>query len=216
MREERDSVPVWISDSDFASCYDEFCHQVLWPALHYAVPDAPKTKAFYESASYKQYVAVNQRFADAIVSAYAEGDIIWVNDYHLMLLPTMLRERLPKINFLVLSPGLLNFRGRDETAEGIDKRLGLHYYSRWKFVQDLLPLVRKAKEAGEDAKIMSILAAGHGGAVNLDDLAMRKSYSLARAGMTSPTYTDLMFEVRPYSCVHCLPMPKHYPHPASR
>ncbi|RPD60848.1 hypothetical protein L227DRAFT_547270 [Lentinus tigrinus ALCF2SS1-6] len=95
MREERDSVPVWIPDADFQSCYDEFCHQVLWPALHYAVPDAPKTKSFYESASYKQYVAVNQRFADAIVSAYNEGDIIWVNDYHLMLLPEILRERLP-------------------------------------------------------------------------------------------------------------------------
>ncbi|KAH9916264.1 glycosyltransferase family 20-domain-containing protein [Epithele typhae] len=95
MREERDSLPVWIADSDFASCYDEFCHQVLWPALHYAIPDAPKTKSFYESGSFKQYVAVNQRFADAIVSAYNEGDIIWVNDYHLMLLPSMLRERLP-------------------------------------------------------------------------------------------------------------------------
>ncbi|KAI0370930.1 hypothetical protein BV20DRAFT_966016 [Pilatotrama ljubarskyi] len=95
MREERDSLPVWIADSDFAGCYDEYCHQVLWPALHYAVPDAPKTKSFYESAAFKQYVAVNQRFADAIVSAYQEGDIIWVNDYHLMLLPQMLRERLP-------------------------------------------------------------------------------------------------------------------------
>ena len=110
MREERDSVPVWIPDSDFASCYDEFCHQVLWPALHYAVPDAPKTKAFYESATYKQYVAVNQRFADAIVSAYNEGDIIWVNDYHLMLLPEMLREEIGdtkkniKIGFFLHTP----------------------------------------------------------------------------------------------------------------
>ncbi|RPD57604.1 NAD-P-binding protein [Lentinus tigrinus ALCF2SS1-7] len=105
-----------------------------------------------------------------------------------------LRERLPKINFLVLSPGLLNMHGRDETAEGIDKRLGLHYYARWKFVYDLLPLVRKAKDAGEDAKVMSVLAAGHGGPVNLDDLGMKKSYNLAKAGLTSPTYTDLMFE----------------------
>ncbi|KAL1937908.1 hypothetical protein VTO73DRAFT_12658 [Trametes versicolor] len=95
MREERNSVPVWISDSDFASCYDEFCHQVLWPALHYAIPDAPKTKSFYESAAFKQYIAVNQRFADTIVATYQEGDIIWVNDYHLMLLPQMLRDRLP-------------------------------------------------------------------------------------------------------------------------
>ena len=95
LREERDSLPVWIPDSEFQSCYDEFCHQVLWPCLHYAVPDAPKTKSFYESASYKQYVAVNQRFADAIVAAYQDGDIIWVNDYHLMLLPQMLRAKLP-------------------------------------------------------------------------------------------------------------------------
>jgi trehalose 6-phosphate synthase/phosphatase len=48
---------------------------VLWPALHYTVPDAPKTKLFYESASYKQYVAVNQRFADTIIDNYREGDI---------------------------------------------------------------------------------------------------------------------------------------------
>ncbi|KAH8101288.1 glycosyltransferase family 20-domain-containing protein [Cristinia sonorae] len=95
MREEHESLPVWIPDAEFASCYDEFCHQVLWPCLHYAIPDAPKTKSFYESASFKQYVAVNQRFADAIVSAYHEGDIIWVNDYHLMLLPAMIRSKLP-------------------------------------------------------------------------------------------------------------------------
>ncbi|OCH91316.1 hypothetical protein OBBRIDRAFT_873262 [Obba rivulosa] len=95
MRDEADSLPVWIPDAEFASCYDEFCHQVLWPCLHYAVPDAPKTKSFYESASYKQYVAVNQRFADTIAAAYKEGDVVWVNDYHLMLLPAMLRARLP-------------------------------------------------------------------------------------------------------------------------
>ena len=118
----------------------------------------------------------------------------------------LLRARLPKINFLVLSAGLFNFRGRDETAEGIDKRLGLHYYSRWKLVLDLLPLVRAAKDAGEDAKIMSVLAPGHGGAVNLDDLGMKKSYSLARAGLTSPTYNDLMFEVR--VCCLCFPLPE--------
>jgi trehalose-6-phosphate synthase len=49
--------------------------QVLWPALHYAIPDAPKTKSFYESASWTQYQSVNQRFADAIIANYREGDI---------------------------------------------------------------------------------------------------------------------------------------------
>lgn len=92
MRQVSDSVPVWIPDGEFESCYDEFCHQVLWPCLHYAVPDAPKTKCFYESASFKQYRSVNQRFADIIIENYREGDLIWINDYHLMLLPAILRS----------------------------------------------------------------------------------------------------------------------------
>ncbi|KAG8215355.1 glycosyltransferase family 20 protein [Butyriboletus roseoflavus] len=96
MRELCGSVPVWIPDVEFESCYDEFCHQVLWPCLHYAVPDAPKTKLFYESASFKQYMSVNKRFAEVIIANYREGDIIWVNDYHLMLLPALLRAH-PKL-----------------------------------------------------------------------------------------------------------------------
>ncbi|CDO75656.1 hypothetical protein BN946_scf184941.g9 [Trametes cinnabarina] len=102
--------------------------------------------------------------------------------------------RLPKLNFLVLSPGLLNLKGRDDTAEGIDRRLCLHYYTRWKFIHDLLPLLRKAKDAGEDAKVMSVLAPGHGTSVDLNDLGLKKNYTFAKAGMTSPTYTDLMMQ----------------------
>ncbi|KAF8439720.1 glycosyltransferase family 20 protein [Boletus edulis BED1] len=96
MRQLCASVPVWIPDAEFESCYDEFCHQVLWPCLHYAVPDAPKTKLFYESASFKQYMSVNNRFAEVIIANYREGDIIWINDYHLMLLPALLRAN-PKL-----------------------------------------------------------------------------------------------------------------------
>ena len=49
--------------------------QLLWLALHYAIPDAPKMKWFYESASWTQYQSVNQRFADVIIADYCEGDI---------------------------------------------------------------------------------------------------------------------------------------------
>ncbi|EIW63303.1 NAD-P-binding protein, partial [Trametes versicolor FP-101664 SS1] len=105
-----------------------------------------------------------------------------------------LLTRLPKINFLVLSCGLFNFRGRDDTEEGIDRRLGLHYYARWKFIYDLLPLLHKAKDAGEDAKAMSVLAPGDGRPVDLDDLGLKKAYSFPKAGVASPTYTDLAME----------------------
>ncbi|KAF8606617.1 hypothetical protein BDV93DRAFT_553778 [Ceratobasidium sp. AG-I] len=95
LRSEAQSVPVWVTEGEFHEHYDVFCHQVLWPTLHYAVPDAPKTKTFYESTSFRQYELVNQKFADAIVKEYKEGDVVWINDYHLLLVPQMIRAKLP-------------------------------------------------------------------------------------------------------------------------
>lgn len=45
-------------------------------------------------------------------------------------------ERLPKVNFLVLSPGFLTLQGRTETDEGVDKKLALNYYARWRFIYE--------------------------------------------------------------------------------
>ncbi|PCH35022.1 NAD(P)-binding protein [Wolfiporia cocos MD-104 SS10] len=101
---------------------------------------------------------------------------------------------LQKVNFLVLSPGFMNLRGRDESPEGIDKRLALNYYARWKFIQDLMPLLRKARDNGEDASVMTVLAPGTGWKIDLDDLGLKKSYSAFKALSAVPTYNDLMIE----------------------
>ncbi|THU78522.1 glycosyl transferase, partial [Dendrothele bispora CBS 962.96] len=77
---------VWVEDGVFEGAYDEFCHQVLWPVLHYEVPDAPR-----EGVGYREYVEVNRRVAEKIRECWKEGDVVWVNDYHLMLVPRMLR-----------------------------------------------------------------------------------------------------------------------------
>lgn len=45
-------------------------------------------------------------------------------------------QRLSKVNFLVLSPGIMTMQGRTETSEGIDVKLALHYYSRWRFAYE--------------------------------------------------------------------------------
>jgi len=105
-----------------------------------------------------------------------------------------LLTRIPKINFLVMTPGIMTTNGRDETEEGIDKKLAVHYYSRWKFTNDLMPALLKAKEAGEDAKVMSVMAAGKGGGIDLDDLGLKKNYSVTAAALAAPTYNDLMVE----------------------
>jgi len=104
---------------------------------------------------------------------------------------TSLRSSLPRLNFLSLSPGIMNQKGRDETEEGIDKKMALHYYGRWKFTYDLLPLLQKAKDAGEHASVMTVLGPG-GKKIELDNLGLKNSFSFVKAGWTCCAYNDLM------------------------
>ncbi|KAJ7069447.1 NAD(P)-binding protein [Mycena amicta] len=103
-----------------------------------------------------------------------------------------LRARIPKINFLVLSPGVMTLDGRNETEEGIDRKLAVHYYGRHRFIKEVLPSLEAAHAAGEDAKVMSVLAAGHGGSINVDDLGLKKTFSLPNAAKAATTYNDIM------------------------
>ena len=68
--------------------------QILWPIFHYQIPDNPKFKV-WEKDSWEHYVAVNRAFAEVIVSQYKRGDAVWVNDYHLLLVPKMVRDMVP-------------------------------------------------------------------------------------------------------------------------
>jgi len=83
--------PIAISPAEIARYYDGFANGVLWPLFHYLL-DTVRRDADRDFSTYR---AVNQRFCDAIVAEHRPGDIIWVHDYQLLLLPGMLRERLP-------------------------------------------------------------------------------------------------------------------------
>lgn len=153
-------------------------------------------------------VGRNRAAADTIISQFpkpAEGGAKVSHEFvqcditlmkNVQSVTTDLVSRFPKINFLVMSPGIMTMNGRDETEEGIDKKLAVHYYARWKFTNDLLPLLRKAKEDGEDAKVLTVMAAGKGGEIDLDDLGLKKTFSVKNAALQGPTYNDLMMQVR--------------------
>jgi NAD(P)-dependent dehydrogenase (short-subunit alcohol dehydrogenase family) len=108
-----------------------------------------------------------------------------------------LLNKIPKLNFIVLSTGYLTskFKDREDTSEGLSRKLVLDYYARWKFIYELMPLLRKAKEAGEDAKVLSVLAPGKGKPIDLEDLGLEKDYSLLKAMGNGASYNDLMIEV---------------------
>lgn len=70
----------------------------------------------------------------------------------------------------------------------------VYLHSRY-YAYRLCPLMQKAKDDGEDAKVMSVFAAGSGRAIDLDDLGLKKNFSLAGAARSAPTYNDCMIEV---------------------
>ncbi|KAG9040768.1 hypothetical protein FS837_000197 [Tulasnella sp. UAMH 9824] len=100
-------------------------------------------------------------------------------------------EGKAKLNYLVLSQGIMTMNGFDPTSDGIDTRLALSFYSRWKFVDELLPLLESATSDGEEARIMTILAPGvSGGPLDTSDLGLKKNYSSGLARKHGPAYTD--------------------------
>jgi trehalose-phosphatase len=125
LEEDHEALTVYVSDKDFDGHYAHFCKTILWPVFHYVIPDHPKSKAFLDH-SWVFYVKVNQAFADKVVKNYKRGDIIWVHDYHLCLVPQMVRQKLPdaQIGFFLHTafPSSEVFRclaARKELLEGI-------------------------------------------------------------------------------------------------
>jgi trehalose 6-phosphate synthase/phosphatase len=90
LRSEFQCQPVFLSQGEVDNYYHGFCNNTIWPLFHY-VPQY----VLYDEAHYKSYERANRHFCDAVAEVAQKDDIIWIHDYHLMLLPRLLRERMP-------------------------------------------------------------------------------------------------------------------------
>jgi trehalose 6-phosphate synthase/phosphatase len=113
--------PIFLSKQEADDYYTGYSNSSLWPLLHYITPYAR-----YEEIWWETYQKINQRFAETVLDMATTEDIIWVHDYHLMLLPAMLRKRRPdlKIGYFLHTPfpSYELFRcspNRDELLEGM-------------------------------------------------------------------------------------------------
>jgi trehalose 6-phosphate synthase/phosphatase len=93
--------PVFLSKHEVNNFYYGFCNKTIWPLFHYFNQYTDYNPDFWES-----YKRVNQLFCDAVLRIAKPDDLIWVQDYHLLLLPNLLRKKLPeaKIGFFLHIP----------------------------------------------------------------------------------------------------------------
>jgi trehalose 6-phosphate synthase len=82
---------IWLTKAEERGYYYGFANEGLWPLCHIA-----HVRPTFRSEDWEQYARVNQKFADAVVAEARRADpIVLVQDYHLALVPRMIRERLP-------------------------------------------------------------------------------------------------------------------------
>ncbi|MEA3432584.1 MAG: trehalose-6-phosphate synthase, partial [candidate division WOR-3 bacterium] len=95
------NCPIFLSRRDIRMYYYGFSNKTIWPLFHYFTHYAVYNQDFWAS-----YIHVNKSFCNAIIKIAKPDDVIWIHDYHLMLLPTFLREKLPdaRIGFFLHIP----------------------------------------------------------------------------------------------------------------
>lgn len=88
--QQQNYVPIFFSEKFIDKFYKGFCNKTLWPLFHYFT-----ALADYNEDNWFAYKAANEDFAHELVKIIKPDDLVWVNDYHLFLLPSFLRLHYP-------------------------------------------------------------------------------------------------------------------------
>lgn len=112
-----------------------------------------------------------------------------------------IQGREKKVNSLTLTAGYMTMQGRNETKEGLDRKMTVNYYSRMRFIFNLMPQLTAASEVKELSRVITVFAAGSEGEVRLDDLDLRHNFTLHACLAHCAVMSDFMVEE----------LAKHYP-----
>lgn len=90
LKQDHGFHPVFMSEHTSERYYEGFSNRSIWPTFH-SLP----TYAKFLLAEWEAYKKANGLFAETVREMYRPGDTIWIHDYHLLLLPRMIRETVP-------------------------------------------------------------------------------------------------------------------------
>ncbi|KAG7399644.1 hypothetical protein PHYBOEH_008287 [Phytophthora boehmeriae] len=106
---DRNYYPVFLDHRRERLYYQGYCKTVMWPLFHSCPPTTDDQILAHETMEqgeverstekmWQAYVAVNQSFADAVQQVYEDGDLVWIQGYHLTLVPQMVQNLFPNDN----------------------------------------------------------------------------------------------------------------------
>lgn len=82
--------PVFMDEAVHKGFYEGFSNDLLWPLFHYF----PSYASFNEG-DFAHYQQANARFLDELTALIEPGDLVWIHDFQLMLLPDLVRQAIP-------------------------------------------------------------------------------------------------------------------------
>jgi trehalose 6-phosphate synthase/phosphatase len=153
---EYNALPVFLSEQEIEKFYQGFCNKTIWPLFHYF-----PAYTNYDEDHWAHYIEVNRSFSRTLLEILKPEDTLWIHDYHLMLLPRMIRESLPKttIGFFLHIPfpnyeifRLLPRLWRRELLEGLlgANLIGFHTNDyRQDFLRCVLRILGYGADLGE-------------------------------------------------------------------
>ncbi len=154
VQKEYSASPVFLSQKLMDKVYLGFCNKTIWPLFHYF-----PNYASFDNEFWTEYVKVNEIFRDEVLRIMKPDDILWVHDYHLMLLPAMLREKVNNpIGFFLHIPfpsfemyRLFPKESRNGILEGLlgSDLIGFHTYDYAQyFLRSVLRILGKENHMG--------------------------------------------------------------------
>lgn len=124
--EELNFHPVFLSPDHYENYYEGYSNSTVWPLRHYFFAYTQYKNCFWQA-----YQQVNALFCEEVCRLVEPGDLVWVQDYQLMLLPGMLRKARPEINIgyfhHIPFPSYELFRILPERAEILEGLLGADF-----------------------------------------------------------------------------------------
>jgi trehalose 6-phosphate synthase/phosphatase len=187
--------PVFLPEESMDRFYHGFCNKTLWPLFHYF-----PTLARYEEECWQEYRNVNRVFAEAVVKALRPDDLLWIHDYHLMLLPNLVRENFPEmpIGFFLHIPfpsweifRMLPRVWREEMIEGLlgASLIGFHTHDYVRYF-----LTSALRTSGYEHQLGSLTVRDH--VVKVDTFPMRINFERFATASAAPETDTRAAELR--------------------